>query len=54
MMYTVAVALLLATVNAYSISSSQVMPRVARAALSMTATDVSTQVVLATVSIFVL
>jgi len=48
MMYSVAVALLVATGNAYSFSNIRAMPRVARAALSMTATDVSTEAVLAT------
>ncbi len=51
MMYTVAVALLLATGNAYSYSGTRSMPRVARA-LTMTATDVSTQAVLATVRFY--
>ena len=50
MMYTVAVALLLATGNAYTFSNTRAVPRFARTALTMAATDVSTQAVLATVS----
>jgi len=47
-MYTVAVALLLATGNAYTFSNTRAVPRFARTALTMAATDVSTQAVLAT------